>query len=133
MLIWLPLEKVGLARFLEALEAHDWENAEDGVSLPDDFKLEEDDKLLQSSANILGGDSGAREPILSGPNSKSKDRGNRQGTVLDTADEGTDDKIQELEGMMLKLQAIKDMGADMPEAERRKIAAEAVGDLMKKI
>lgn len=34
---------------------------------------------------------------------------------------------------MLKLQAIKDMGADMPEAERRKLAAKAVGDVMRKI
>ena len=34
---------------------------------------------------------------------------------------------------MLKLQAIKDMGADLPEAERRKMAAKAVGDLMKEM
>ena len=52
---------------------------------------------------------------------------------MDTVDEGTDDDIQKLEGMMLKLQAIKDMGTDMPEAERRKMAAKAVGDLMKQM
>ncbi|CAF9904275.1 MAG: hypothetical protein HETSPECPRED_003496 [Heterodermia speciosa] len=121
-------EKVGLGRLLETLEAHEWGNAEDGAAIPDDFELEEDDGLSRSAVNILGDESGAREPILSGPSSKSKEESNR-----DTVDEGTDDEIQELEGMMLKLQAIKDMGADLPEAERRKMAAKAVGDLMKEM
>ena len=47
------------------------------------------------------------------------------------ADEGEDEGVEELESMMLKMQAIKDMGADMPEAERRKFAAKAVRDVMK--
>ena len=133
MLMSLHLEKVGLARLFEALEAHEWENAEDGVALPDYLELEEADGLSQSAANILGDGYGVREPIISGPSSKSKEESNRHGTDADIADEGTDDEIQQLEGMMLKLQAIKEMGADMPEAERRKMAAKAVGDLMKKM
>ena len=68
-----------------------------------------------------------------GQRSKSIEMSNRLGTDADAADEGTDDEIQELDGVMLKLQAIKDMGADMPESERRKMAAKAVGDLMKKM
>lgn len=45
--------------------------------------------------------------------------------------EGGADGVEDLENMMLKIQAIKDMGADMPEAERRKFAARAVKDVMK--
>lgn len=49
------------------------------------------------------------------------------------SDEGGDEGVEELENMMLKMQAIKDMGADMPESERRKLAAKAVRDVMKGI
>ena len=47
------------------------------------------------------------------------------------SDNGDDEGVEELENMMLKLQAIKDMGADMPEHERKKFAAKAVRDVMK--
>lgn len=47
------------------------------------------------------------------------------------SDEGADEGVVELENMMLKMHAIKDMGADMPESERRKFAAKAVRDVMK--
>ena len=46
-------------------------------------------------------------------------------------DDGADEGVEELENMMMKMQAIKDMGADMPESERRKFAMKAVRDLMK--
>ena len=41
--------------------------------------------------------------------------------------------VEELESMMSRMQAINDMGADMPEAERRKFAAKAVREVMKTI
>ena len=47
------------------------------------------------------------------------------------SEEGGDEGVEELENMMLKMQAIKDMGADMPESERKKFAAKAVKDVMK--
>lgn len=47
------------------------------------------------------------------------------------SDEGADEGVEELENMMLKMQAIKDMGADMPESERKKFAAKAVRDVMR--
>ena len=46
-------------------------------------------------------------------------------------DEGADEGVEELENMIRKLQAIKDMGADMPASERRIFAAKAVKDVMK--
>ena len=47
------------------------------------------------------------------------------------ADEGAGESVEELEHMMLKVQAIKDMGADMPEAERKIFAAKAMRDVLK--
>ena len=46
-------------------------------------------------------------------------------------DEGADEGVEELEKMMLKMQAIKDMGAQMPDPDRRKLAVSAVRDVMK--
>ena len=46
-------------------------------------------------------------------------------------DEGAEEGVEELENMIRKLQAIKDMGADMPASERRIFAAKAVKDVMK--
>ena len=46
-------------------------------------------------------------------------------------DEGADEGVEKLENMIQRLQAIKDMGADMPASERRMFAAKAVKDVMK--
>lgn len=128
-------ERLGIARLIEALEAHEWENGEDGADLPDDLEFNEDEKLSQSASVILDLDPASKEPILIRPDGKGKGNGQGSGieTNTDAIDDEDDDQVQELENMMLKLQAIKDMGADMPEAERRKLAAKAVGDVMRKI
>ena len=46
-------------------------------------------------------------------------------------DEGADEGVEKLENMIQRLQAIKDMGVDMPASERRTFAAKAVKDVMK--
>ena len=56
-----------------------------------------------------------------------------QGEEEGEAEDGGDEGVEELESIMLKMQAVKDMGADMPEAERRRFAARAVRDVMKNI
>lgn len=52
------------------------------------------------------------------------------GNGAERCDEGAEEGVEELENMMLKIQAIKDMGTDMPESERRTLAAKAVKDFM---
>lgn len=42
-----------------------------------------------------------------------------------------DDDLQKLEGMMRKLQAVRDMSAGLPEDQRRRMAARAVGEVMR--
>ena len=46
-------------------------------------------------------------------------------------DEGAAEGVEKLENMIQRLQAIKDMGTDMPASERRILAAKAVKDVMK--
>ena len=127
------LEKLGLARLKEALEAHEWDDAEIGNDLPDDFELGKDEADLLSAAASVGEDPGAREPIL--PKLGDSSMVSSKGYELDvnTDEGGEDDDVQELESMMLKLQAAKDLGADLPEVERRKLAAKAVGDVMRRM
>lgn len=128
-------EKIGINRLKEALEAHEWENTENRADLPDDLQFNEDEKLSQSAPDILDLDSAAKQPILTKSDCEAHGDGKGSGseTNTDSIEGEEDDQVQELENMMLKLQAIKDMGADMPEAERRKLAAKAVGDVMRKI
>ncbi|KFY15775.1 hypothetical protein V491_05567, partial [Pseudogymnoascus sp. VKM F-3775] len=45
--------------------------------------------------------------------------------------EEEEEGVEGLEALMLKMQAMRDLGADMPEAQRKKFAAKAVRDLMK--
>ncbi|CAG8973912.1 hypothetical protein HYALB_00003690 [Hymenoscyphus albidus] len=44
-------------------------------------------------------------------------------------DEGKDDEdVEKLQAMMLKMQAVRDMGADLPEAERKRLAAKTTSE-----
>lgn len=45
--------------------------------------------------------------------------------------EGDDDDIQKVEQMMRKLQAVRDLSAGLPEEQRKKMAAKAVGEVMR--
>ncbi|CAF9908471.1 hypothetical protein IMSHALPRED_006683 [Imshaugia aleurites] len=106
-------ERLGIERLKEALEACDWESVDaDTVSeelgLEDGFGAEaaEVEREMMSVKMAVNGPEGS-------------DEGEEEGGVED------------LENMMLKMQAIKDMGAEMPESERRKFAAKAVRDVMK--
>ncbi|RYO85190.1 hypothetical protein DL764_009214 [Monosporascus ibericus] len=50
------------------------------------------------------------------------------------ADERLDDEeVQKLERMMAKLQAVREMSAGLPEDQRRRMAAKAVGEVMKEL
>lgn len=59
--------------------------------------------------------------------------GTQFGTQFGLADGETDDDVEALQAMMLKLQATRDLGADLPMAERRKIARAAVQKVMKEM
>ncbi|KAL9072120.1 MAG: hypothetical protein Q9161_003741 [Pseudevernia consocians] len=105
-------ERTGIERLKEALEACEWEGV-DVDAISDDLGLEEG----------FGAETAEVEREMMGLKMAVNE--------AEGSEEGGDEGVEELENMMLKMQAIKDMGADMPESERRKFAAKAVKDVMK--
>ncbi|KAF2106241.1 hypothetical protein BDV96DRAFT_508260 [Lophiotrema nucula] len=106
-------EERGVKRVEEALKANDWEGGdegldfddEDGEGFGDSFKAEE----LEMGVELFG----------------------MKGALHGVDEEEEQAQVEELEGMMRRMIAIKDMGEGMPEAERKRFAAKAVNDLMK--
>ncbi|KAL8930634.1 MAG: hypothetical protein Q9208_000505 [Pyrenodesmia sp. 3 TL-2023] len=125
-------EKVGLERLQETLEANEWEEdgGEDLDAEDDDVKhfeaelgLRDDSEGAAPAGMELGNDfEGMHEAIL-GQDEEGGDDGCSEGDI----------QVDELESMMLKMQAIKEKGADMPEEERKRFAAKAVTEVMKSI
>ena len=104
-------ETLGIERLKEALEACEWEGIDvdtksDDLGLEDGFGAEAAE-LKREMTSLQIAVKGAKR------------------------DDGADEEVEELENMMLRIQAIKDMGADMPESERRKFAAKAVSDVVR--
>ena len=56
--------------------------------------------------------------------------GLRTAVIEAEGDVFADDGVEQLEHMMLRMQAIRDTCADIPESGRRKFAAKAVRDVM---
>jgi len=128
------------------LEANDWDGGDDlGGDVDTELNLEEveDDEAEGSigfgidRAEMESEMFGMKQAIYSGGADVDEDD-------LDEA-EG-DKEIEQLQAMMLKMQAVRgvyfwqelrilltltDMGADLPEAERKRFAAKAVNEIMK--
>jgi hypothetical protein len=133
---------MGLERLKEALEANDWEGGlSEDVTLDD---LDEDDEEAEGSIGF-GIDATEMEEEMQGM--KRAIYGG--GLGLEDEDENEadqDEEVEKLQAMMLKMQAVRgkccipspgnqlidvDMGADLPEAERKKFAEKAVSEIMK--
>jgi hypothetical protein len=132
---------MGVERLREALETNDWESNElgEGISLED---LDEGDGEYEvgtgfgiEAAEMEMEMIGMKKAIYGGGNEEETDDG-----------DGQDEEVEQLQAMMLRLQAVRgkccrylckmkltlgDMGADMPEAERKRFAAKAVNEIMK--
>ncbi|GAB7357890.1 hypothetical protein MBLNU230_g0059t1 [Neophaeotheca triangularis] len=125
-------EKVGLERLREALEANEWtagSGADDLDDLTDPlegkelggigtFGHEEAEmtaELFGMKAALIGGDD---EPEPE-PDAELFEPALRQ-----------KDEVDDLDRMMGKLLAVKEQGADLPEAQRKRMAAKAVKELM---
>ncbi|KAK5681842.1 hypothetical protein LTS10_006375 [Elasticomyces elasticus] len=116
-------EKVGFARMKEALEANEWASV-------DDEDLELDDLDFDAGDDIGGFDREEAEMTGELVGMKAALTGN-----LDAAS-GSDDlvpsaeEVDSLDKMMSKLLAVKEHSADLPEAQRKRMAAQAVRELM---
>ena len=129
-------EKMGLARLKEVLEANEWEGNDGGglgdvldedEKLDDGLALEED--LDEMDKTHVEGDTGELKESLLKVDAVKGQAGHTENEVDEYG--GEDDDVQALESMMLRMQAVRDMGADMPEMERKQFAARAVREVMK--
>ncbi|KAH8599609.1 alpha and gamma adaptin binding protein p34-domain-containing protein [Bisporella sp. PMI_857] len=122
-------ESIGMERVKEALEANDWDGGDD---LGDDLTPADlEDNLSDEGEGSLdfGIDAAELKEDMLGMKQAIYGGGSN---VDDGPNDGDGEKeVEQLQVMMLKLQAVKDKGAEMPEAERKKFAAKAVTDIMK--
>ncbi|RMJ20779.1 hypothetical protein PHISP_08352, partial [Aspergillus sp. HF37] len=116
-------ELQGMARIREVLETHDWAAPEPDA--PDD-DLEE---------QLLGMDEGAGFNLE--VNQLEREMLGLRMTVErggeDEEEKDDDDRVETMDELMLRVQGIKDMSAELPENERKRFAARAVRDIMKEI
>lgn len=140
-------ELQGIARLREALEAHDWASNDD-----DDFGLDDFGDFEDEESMGFGAEAAELEMEMFGMKRAIYEAGDEDGDgnggeKLPREDE--EEEVEKLEALMLRMQAVRggsvsrdllglpmlivflDMGAGLPEAERKRFAAEAVKDIMK--
>ncbi|KAK8096979.1 hypothetical protein PG999_012923 [Apiospora kogelbergensis] len=110
-----------------------------------DFGFDRDDfQGLRKAIWSTGNEDGDERDLMNGDKPSQQKQKTQQGPgELDASNGGgssskevEDNKldeaeIQKLEGMMRKLQAVRDMSAGLPEDQRKRMAAKAVGEVMK--
>ncbi|RHZ44723.1 adaptin-binding domain-containing protein, partial [Aspergillus thermomutatus] len=123
----------GMRRIREILETHDWAAPSDDAG-PDGFG---DDGLEE---HLLGLDHGENGFDLEVNELEREMLGLRMaiehgGDGIDDEDEDDEDglKVESLEALMMRMQAIRDMSSELPESERKKFAARAVRDIMEEL
>ncbi|KAL7922511.1 alpha and gamma adaptin binding protein p34 domain-containing protein [Trichoderma austrokoningii] len=142
-------EKTGIPRVREALESNDWEQLDGGDPLSDldDAHSDKSDGAEDFDPESLafGVDrsdfEGLRMAIWETSRRETDDSNatpdQPKATDADTKDEEDgelgDEDIAKVEKMMRKLQAVRDMGEGMGEAQRKRLAAKAVEEVMREL
>ncbi|KAI1640617.1 alpha and gamma adaptin binding protein p34-domain-containing protein [Biscogniauxia mediterranea] len=154
-------EKTGIPRALEALEANDWSHASSMDDLGSDFgdfeasldlskdeddntqdpkpKEDKEDSDLSPSDLDFGFDgedfAGLKRAIWNAGHEEDEDLppNSQPSTAEGEAEDMDDEGIQKIERMMLKLQAVRDTNAGLPEEQRKRAAAKAVAEVMKEL
>ena len=125
---WLDEDggKIGLPRLREALEAHIWDAGGSRQDQTPDFSEIEEGLLLDQIAIDDAGEalSDLRKGLLT-------EQRPLEGEA--EAATGSDREVQALDSMMAEMQAVKDLVADLPLSERRKVAARAVSGVLKSL
>ncbi|CAG8227462.1 unnamed protein product [Penicillium olsonii] len=128
-------EREGMPRIKEVLETHDWSMTSAGVEDDADSEDGLEDQLLgMGSSRGFGNEVHELEREMFGLR-MAIERGGGDG---DEDEDGHDDDdkeidVETMESLMMRMQAIKDMGSDLPEAERKRFAAKAVQDIMQEL
>ncbi|KAK2799522.1 hypothetical protein FQN51_006836 [Onygenales sp. PD_10] len=123
----------GMPRIKEVLQTNEWTSTshagddQDGLA---DFLLDSDEENgFDKEAGELEREMfGLRLAIEKGGD------GGGVGHDLDPGDDEDDElHVEKMDGLMLRMQAIKDMAAELPEAERKTFAVKAINDIMKEM
>ncbi|KAG9239034.1 hypothetical protein BJ875DRAFT_449250 [Amylocarpus encephaloides] len=117
-------EPMGVERLREALEATDW------VGNDDDFDVED----ALNELDLDGDDADSLGFGIDPKEMEEEMKGMKQAIYGGNGAEGDDDQdeeVEKLQAMMLKMQAVRDMGVDLPESERKRLAAKTVGEIIK--
>ena len=101
------------------MAAHQWEGG-DADGLSDDVQSGSGDE-----ADGFGAEAAQMEREMLGL----KGAVGREAGTEEDEDEG----VEELETMLLRMQAIRDMGVDMPDADKRRFAANVVKGVMERL
>ncbi|CAG8956406.1 hypothetical protein HYFRA_00003789 [Hymenoscyphus fraxineus] len=125
-------EKVGGERLREALESNDW-MAEEGEGEVEEFLLGDEGEGEEMGELGFGIDPKEMEEEMRGMKMAIYGRGDgdENGNGNEEDDGKDDEDVEKLQAMMLKMQAVRDLGADLPEAERKRLAAKTVTEIMK--
>lgn len=153
-------EKMGISRVLEAIEANDWASFstadddddiaalagdagnEDELELdPEnmDFGIDKEDfvglraAIWEARMERVWEDDGEGEAAHKSDNKVAAPSGDVGADKDEAGEELGDEDIQKVEEMMRKLQAVKDMSAGLPEDQRKRLAARAVGEVMREL
>ncbi|KAN0075794.1 Alpha and gamma adaptin binding protein p34 domain containing protein [Elaphomyces granulatus] len=117
----------GMGRIKEALETHEWADTSDAEYLLDP---DEEEDGFNLEVNELEREMlGLRMAI---------EKGGGDADDCDT-DADNDDlenaelQVEEMETLMMRVRAIKDMSADLPEGERKAFAEKAIRDIMREL
>ncbi|KAG6309930.1 hypothetical protein E4U44_006205 [Claviceps purpurea] len=140
-------EKTGIARVKEALESNDWELA-DAENLsdfgdfeggggseakkdhldPDSLDFGFDPTDIDNLKKAIFEADGQADGAVEGDAATQKD-----GTSGEKTEKDKNDEMTKMEDMMRKLQAVREAGEGLPEAQRRRMAARAVQEVMKEL
>ncbi|KAK0667009.1 hypothetical protein QBC41DRAFT_279655 [Cercophora samala] len=150
-------ERMGIGRVREALEANDWSGGgadEHGLDLGqgDDDDEEEDDGDKEFDPKGLGygfdkedfeglkraiweqiGEGTTTTTTTWEDEKRGKEGQGGEEEEEEEEEEIGDDDIKNLEQMMLKLQAVRDMSAGLPEQQRKRMAKHAVEEVMREL
>lgn len=124
-------EKVGFERLKEALETNEWPAVGDDAGGADSLLVDEAD---ESSWGGIDLEEAEWTSELFGVKAALQEEGDRTPDQDEsTHPEDQADQVDGLDKLLSKLMAVKEQSAGLPEADRKRIAAQAVRDVMQQI
>lgn len=124
-------EKQGIERLKEALEANEWADAGDdagALGLDGDVGEDEFGDFGREEAEMTAELFGMKASLLGQDDETAEDYGEALGA--DVFGENQKTQVDDLDRMMSRLLAVREQSADLPEAQRKRMAAKAVRELM---